>query len=217
VAIVEVHLGTLDVGEAEVARLARLIDAGEQARAARFRFERDRRRFIARRGVLREILGEETGTAPERLTFTANGFGKPMLADDGPCFSLSHSGDRMMVAIAPIEIGCDIERIDEEMDWRPIADRLVAPGERLALAALPEAAGRKGFFECWARKEAFVKAVGQGLSYPLDAFEVSVDRDARLLAAGAGWSIAVAPSYPGYAGAVVARDDGTSLEIRQSL
>lgn len=213
-AVVEIHLGTLDVDGAELARLSRLIDDEERAQAARFRFERDRRRFIARRAKLRIALGRRTNRAPERLAFTAGPFGKPELAGDGPRFSLSHSAERMMLAFAEVEVGCDMERIDDEMEWRPIADRLFAPGESAQLAALPESAGRRGFFDCWARKEAFVKALGQGLSYPLDAFEVSVDAAAALRSGGEGWVIASVPAGTGFAGAVVAREAAAPLDVR---
>jgi len=204
-AVVEVHLGALDVGEAELAHFAGLIDAEERARAERYRFERDRRRFIVRRGWLRTLLGRHVGQAPERLTFTFGPYGKPELAS-GLCFSQSHSGERMIIALSDVEVGCDIERIDEAMDWRPIAESLFAPAEREALAALPEAEGRQGFFACWARKEAFVKALGHGLSYPLEAFTVSVTPEARLLSGAEAWSIAALSHEPGYAGAVVVRD-----------
>ena len=209
---VEVHCFGLDPGEAETARLAGLLDEGERAHAARFRFDRDRRRFLVRRGRLREVLGRATGVAPARLAFTTGSHGKPALPD-GPCFSLSHSGERMMLVLADRAVGCDIERIDDAVEWAPLAERLFAAGERRALAALPEADGRRGFFECWARKEAFVKALGLGLSYPLEAFEVAVGPEARLLAGGAGWAIAAAAPGTGFTGAVVALDDGGALEI----
>lgn len=204
-AVVEVHIGTLDVEEDELAHFAELIDAEERARAERFRFERDRRRFIVRRGWLRTLLGRHVGKAPERLVFTFGAYGKPELPG-GLCFSQSHSGDRMMIALSDIDIGCDIEKIDETMDWRPIAETLFAPAECEALAALPEVEGRDAFFQCWARKEAFVKALGHGLSYPLEAFTVSVTPEARLVSGGEAWSIAAVSPGPGYAGAVVVRD-----------
>jgi 4'-phosphopantetheinyl transferase len=204
-AVVEVHIGTLDVEEDELAHFAALIDAEERARAERFQFERDRRRFIVRRGWLRTLLGRHVGKAPERLAFTFGAYGKPELPG-GLCFSQSHSGDRMMIALSDIDIGCDIEKIDETMEWQPIAESLFAPAEREALATLPKAEGRDAFFQCWARKEAFVKALGHGLSYPLEAFTVSVTQEARLVSGGEAWSIAAVSPGPGYAGAVVVRD-----------
>jgi len=213
VAIVALHRDRLDVDDRTVAYFARLIAGDERDRAARFRFDRDRRRFIVRRGRLRSLLAEHVGAAPETLAFMVGPFGKPMLAG-GPCFSTSHSGERMIVAIAEVELGCDIERVDETADWRPLAESVFAAGECAALRRLSGAAGRQAFFDCWARKEAFVKALGKGLSHPLDAFHVSVGRDAALLAGGEGWAIAAASPEPGYAGAVVAQDDGLPLEIR---
>lgn len=203
----------LDVDDAAVAHCAGLIAPDERDRAARFHFDRDRRRFIVRRGRLRILLAERAGGAPEKLVFTAGPLGKPILRA-GPHFSASHSGDRMIVAIAEVELGCDIERIDETIDWRPVAESFFAPGECAALKPLSGAAGRQSFFDCWTRKEAFVKALGQGLSYPLDAFDVSVGQAAILLAGGEGWAIAAASPGPGYVGAVVAKDDGLPLDIR---
>ncbi|MEO7687828.1 MAG: 4'-phosphopantetheinyl transferase superfamily protein [Sphingomonas sp.] len=204
-AVVEIHLGSIDVDYTEFARFAELISPEERARAERYRFERDRRRFIIRRGWLRTLLGRHAGQAPEKLVFTFGAYGKPELPG-GLCFSQSHSGDRMMIALSDIEVGCDIQKIDEMMDWRPIAESLFSLAERAALAALPEVEGRQAFFECWARKEAFVKAIGHGLSYPLEAFTVSVTPDAQLLAGGGAWSIAALSPGEGYAGAVVVRD-----------
>lgn len=209
---VAVHLASLDVGLDEVARCAALLDPGERERAARFRFERDRLRFVVRRGRLREWLGAAVEERPERLAYREGPFGKPALAG-GPCFSLSHSADRMMVAIGAVPLGCDIEAIDPAAEWRSLARALFAPRERELLAALPEHDGRRAFYACWARKEAFVKAIGQGLSYPLDAFEVAVEREAALLAGGDGWRIAAIDAGAGFAGALVVRDDGTPVSV----
>jgi 4'-phosphopantetheinyl transferase len=212
VARVAVRFETLDVDDATLAALALVVDADERTRAACYRFARDRRRFIVRRARLRLALGACVGVAPQALVFTANAYGKPVLPG-GPKFSLSHAGDRMMLAVGDDEVGCDLERLDDELDWRPIAEGLFTPGERAALAALSPPAGRRGFFACWTRKEAFVKALGLGLSYPLAAFDVSVGARASLRAGGEGWAIAAPPAPPGFTAALVARDDGTPLVI----
>ena len=198
----------LDVDADELARLAALLDADETRRAAGFRFDRDRRRFIARRGRLRERLGRLVGQRPDRLRFAAGACGKPRLARrDAPHFSLSHSHGTMMLAIADRAVGCDLEWIDPAFDWPQVAARLFAPGEAAALATRAPAAGRRAFFDCWARKEAFVKGLGQGLSYPLDAFEVSLGKEARLLAGPRGWRFHTGFARDGFACALVlARD-----------
>lgn len=209
---VAVAFETLDVDDATLAALTLLLGADECARADRFRFARDRRRFVVRRARLRQLLGAEIGRAPQALTFGENSHGKPVL-EGGPPFSLSHSAETMMLAIGDADIGCDIEWIDPALDWPPLAATFFTATERAALAALPPEPARRAFFACWARKEAFVKALGLGLSYPLDAFDVSVGASAELLSGGEGWATGAGPAVPGYATAVVARDDGRPLDI----
>jgi 4'-phosphopantetheinyl transferase len=209
---VTLHIETLDVGAVAIGRAIRLLDDQEQIRAAAFRFTRDASRFVARRARLREVLSGYTGEAPERLAFAQGANGKPILRDAALQFSLSHSHGLMMLAVAAVEVGCDIEWIDPDLDWWPIADRLFAPAECAALGNLSEGQSRRGFFDCWARKEAYVKALGQGLSYPLDAFEVSVDRDARMRGE-TGWAIADVVPGNGYAGAVVAKADVLTIDL----
>lgn len=212
---VAVTFAPLDVDANALQSCWDLLDMSERARAARFRFARDRRRFVVRRAALRRLLAAHGGARAEALRFEENGFGKPRLSG-GPYFSASHSGERMMVAVANVEVGADVERIDPDLAWRPLADGLFETSERDALAALPEAAARTAFFHCWARKEAFVKALGLGLSYPLDAFAISVSDQAALQAGGEDWEIAALDGVAGYAAAVVARDDGRPLVIRIS-
>jgi 4'-phosphopantetheinyl transferase len=206
VGAIELHIDALDVGPVEEARFAALIGADEWARALRFRFARDRRRFVVRRGQLRERLAAHLGVRPEALAFREGPFGKPELVDYDLSFSLSHSQERMLLAIGDAALGCDVEWIDPDLDWKPLADNLFATEERDALAQLSAVAARRGFFACWARKEAFVKAIGQGLSYPLDAFAVSVGPQAQLLRGGEGWRLLSLDSVSGHAGALIVPD-----------
>jgi 4'-phosphopantetheinyl transferase len=215
VARVAVQFETLEVDAATLAALTRILGVEERARADRFRFPRDRRRFVVRRARLRQLLGTWVGREPETLRFTENSHGKPLLVG-GPHFSLSHSAEIMMLAIGDAEIGCDVEWIDEALDWHPLAETLFTPTERTALAGLPPEAGRRSFFACWARKEAFVKALGLGLSYPLDAFDVGVGAEPALLSGGGGWVMGAAPDLPGYATALVAQEDGRPLVVTRS-
>lgn len=214
-AIVTLRIGRLDVDAAEVARLSSLIDEAERARAARFRFDRDRRRFLVRRGRLREWLGACVGERPERLAFVEGAYGKPVLAGlpGAPHFSASHSGELMMLAIADVEIGCDIERMDPALEWEPLAAGEFSTNESAALRALPQEAGRRAFFDCWTRKEAIVKGLGLGLSRPLDSFDVSVGRERMVRTTEPGWALWDSPPGPGHAGAIAVQAmDG--IEIR---
>ena len=203
----EVALFDLDLTPERLEVCAASLDAEERSRAAAFRYDRDRKRFIARRGQLRERLAEETGETPHAIRIAADAHGKPFLPGHPELsFNLSHSRTLALVAIGRgVAIGCDIEWRDPALAERAVAERLFAPAERTALAALPDALWVGGFFNCWTRKEAYVKALGLGLSYPLDAFTVSVvpDEPARLIAAETGWSLTSFEPAPGYQAALV--------------
>src|SRR3954447_5184073 len=165
----------LDAGRADLGRLAAALSADERDRARRFRLERDRRRYVARRGRLRELLSDYLGLAPPRVRLRTGPFGKPRVAEGEPRFSLSHSHGIALYAIARgLEVGCDIERRDGRLAEQEGADRFFAPPEADALRSLPPHQHAEGFFNCWTRKEAYVKARGLGLSLPLASFAVSL-------------------------------------------
>jgi 4'-phosphopantetheinyl transferase len=172
-----------------------LLEAGlsveERARASRFRHSVDRARFAAARGALRAILGRCLGVEPGCLRFSYGRFGKPVLG--GPLgansveFNLSHSDDLALVAASVgRRLGIDLERIDASRSGQVIAERFFSPREIAALRALPRERQTDAFFACWTRKEAYLKARGDGLSYPLDRFSVSVspEEPASLLDCG---------------------------------
>lgn len=164
----------LDRPAGEIAGLSALLDEAERARMACLRAPRDAARYAVRRGTLRMILGEMMGCRPEMIRFGAGGFGKPIV-DGGPHFSVSSSGPVALLTVsANAAIGCDIERRDPQLADPAVATRWFAPGERAALAELPPEAWTAGFFNCWTRKEAVVKALGFGLTYPLASFEVTL-------------------------------------------
>ncbi|WP_267386228.1 4'-phosphopantetheinyl transferase superfamily protein [Sphingomonas sp. GC_Shp_3] len=205
----EVYVGSLDLPDTEVEQLTLLLSPEERARAARFAFARDRRRFVVRRARLRQTLARETGVAAERIRYIENGYGKPALPGGGPYFSTSHSHELWAVAVSGQDLGVDLERHQPGLDWRDLAAGLFRADERAALDALAPGERLRGFFDCWSRKEAFVKAIGKGLSYPLDAFAVSVMREARLLFGAEGWSVADLTLAEGYSAALVVAGEVT--------
>ncbi|MFN2385464.1 MAG: 4'-phosphopantetheinyl transferase superfamily protein [Thermoanaerobaculia bacterium] len=188
----------------------------ERDRAGRFVFDGDRERFLAAHGVLREILARYLRRDPAGILFRTTGYGKPSLEagsapdPDDLRFNLSHSGDRALCAVTrEREIGVDIEKIRNDFSVYELAERFFSPAEVAALRALPENSLREGFFTCWTRKEAFIKARGEGLSIPLDSFDVTVGpgSPARLLAVrgaqeAARWTIRELPAGSGYVAAV---------------
>jgi 4'-phosphopantetheinyl transferase len=177
----EVWLARLDLGIDQVAQCTKLLSSDEQLRADRFHFERDRHRFIVARGVLRMLLGGHLGIAPAAVAFGYTQHGKPFVTNHPAQihFNLSHTGERALYAVSiSCELGVDIENLNREIDYNGLARRFFAPRECAALLRVPESDRKRAFFACWTRKEALVKAIGDGLSLALDQFEVTVDPDA---------------------------------------
>jgi 4'-phosphopantetheinyl transferase len=208
----------VDLPAAEIAALYPLLDREERARSMRYRFPVDRDRFIARRGRLRRLLGNYLGEAAQSIVFRHNDFGKPLiLGDDGLQFSLSHSHGVVLCAIAwDCAVGCDLEWQDEDLASPETADRLFSLRERAALHRLAPGQWREGFYNCWTRKEAFVKALGRGLSHPLDSFDVSVapGEPAALLSAHGRWSLHGFSPRPGFQAAVVVEGRDQPIRFR---
>jgi 4'-phosphopantetheinyl transferase len=142
-------------------------------RAGRFRFVRDRRRYVVGRAQLRAILGAYVGRDPRELRFSYGGHGKPALpaerAEPRLDFNLTRSHELGMLAIQlDADIGLDVELLRPFPEALDIAKRFFAPQEFTMLASLPAADVAAAFFSCWTRKEAMVKSMGLGLSQPID-------------------------------------------------
>jgi 4'-phosphopantetheinyl transferase len=178
----DVHLWllSLDSPPFPFEELAATLDRDERHRAARFHFDRDRRRFESGRGLLRHLMGRYTGTDPAALCFAYGPQGKPSLTGEaGPTrveFNLSHSSGWALLGVTRGRaIGVDLKAARHVPELEDIARRTFAPAEANQVLHLPPVQRTEWFYACWTRKEAFVKAVGGGLSVALDRFEVSVD------------------------------------------
>ncbi|MEJ5312274.1 MAG: 4'-phosphopantetheinyl transferase superfamily protein [Anaerolineae bacterium] len=160
----------------------------ERARAERFRFPEHRARFIAAHGALRDILSRYLNLPADQLAFSTNPHGKPALADPDHVwlqFNLSHSGDLALIAVARAHpVGIDVEQMIPPDDFPRLVEQFFSANENAAFRALPASRRAAAFFAGWTRKEAYVKALGTGVSLPLDRFDVTMDPDApaRLLA-----------------------------------
>lgn len=207
---VDVYWTDLDLGNGSAADLLNLLDQSERARANYFRFERDRDRFILRRGLLRTLLASHLGCDPAALQFSHNAFGKPALLGSDLRFNASHSHGVALYAVARgAELGCDIERHDEQINIDGTARLLFAPGEIDMLERLPPGQRQGEFFRCWTRKEAYVKALGQGLSHRLDDFDTSSPHGAM-----AGWMVMSFEPRPLYHAAVATQGERMELTLR---
>jgi 4'-phosphopantetheinyl transferase len=201
-AAVEVVVASLAVARGSLGAAEELLSSDERRRADRFAFERDRGRFVMARARLRELLGARLGARPESVELEYGLRGKPALApgfrESGLRFNLSRCGNLAVYAFSyRHEVGIDAEGVRAVRDAQQIVARFFSEREHAAYCALPAAERPLGFFNCWTRKEAFVKAIGDGLGHPLDAFEVTlapgeparIVRVGRLAGERCGWRL----------------------------
>lgn len=206
-----------------VPALSRLLSADEHARAVRFVRPGDTKHFVVGRGKMREILARYTGTPAETLSFSYGPQNKPDLPE-GPAFNLSHSDGWAALVVAPgvagtVPIGVDIEA--ERAVGDGVAARFFSASEYAALCALPARDWSSGFYRCWTRKEAVIKAAGSGLSTPLDSFDVTltpgdparITRVSGDLAPVGTWSLCHLDLGPRFVGAIAAVTEGKKIRL----
>jgi 4'-phosphopantetheinyl transferase len=215
----EVHswCASLDVPPETSARFYATLSFDERNRSARFRFEHDRQRFIVAHGVLRDVLGRYLQAQPDRVGFVYNAFGKP---DLGPefgkrlKFNLSHSADLVLIAVAAdCNVGVDVEYVRTEPDCAEIARRFFSAAEVDQLTALPSHLYAEAFFSCWTKKEAYLKARGDGLAIPLNSFSVPLTTGpaSNDIVSAKRWSFYTLQPAPGYIGALAVEGSGWRL------
>jgi len=175
----EIHIWLLrlDPPQDVVERLGRPLAPDEWERAHRFRFDKHRRQYVVGRGALRTLVAAYTGTRPERVQFRYGDRGKPYLADPAGDLelNLSNSDEMALVGfVRGVEIGVDIEFLKPMPDCEQISERFFSESERAVLRSQPADRKEEAFFNCWTRKEAYLKAVGTGLAVPLDSFDVTL-------------------------------------------
>lgn len=222
---VHVWLAELEQPERTLQRLTHLLASDELLRAQRFRFERDRRHFIVARGVLRAMLGLYLKMPPAQVQFTYGPRGKPALAavcgHDRFRFNVSHSHELALYAMTQDrEIGIDIEFMRPLDDAESIATHFFSAREQAALRSLPAHLKHQGFFNCWTRKEAYIKATGEGLYQSLEEFDVSLTpgEPAQLLSVLGKpdevrcWSFQALQPPAGYAAALAVEGSGWQLK-----
>lgn len=221
----EVHVWRVGLNESLIGEMRPVLSPDECARADRFHFERDRRRFIVARGSLRTILGAYLKKDPAQLSFSYSPYGKPALVADSETtklsFNLSHAHELALIAVTrERSIGIDVEFIRPEVASQEIAERFFSSHEVAALQALPAEVQSEAFFNCWTRKEAYIKAIGEGMSLPLDQFHVSLVpgsaaellgnvRDANEVSR---WSLRELAPAPGYVAAIAV--EGKDWQLR---
>jgi 4'-phosphopantetheinyl transferase len=218
---IHVWRAVLDQPPSRALSLLETLAPDERARAGRLHFARDRDRFVVGRGVLRAILGRYLAMDPGSVRLSYGAHGKPALAPETDqttlCFNVSHSDGLALYALAHGRgIGVDLERIRPDVDIERIAQRFFSLAELARLCSLPAVSRTDAFYACWTRKEAYLKARGDGLSLPLDRLEVSLhpEEPAVLLSApgdpgeASRWSLLDLAPAPGYAAALAVEGRG---------
>ena len=179
---VDIWLASTALGEEQIRSYRESLSQAELARADKFRSDSRYREYVVTRGLLRQVLARLTGLDITGIEFPDGEHGKPRLDNilDGQtiAFNVSHSHGLALVALTlEGSLGVDLEKIRPEVDWRSLAKQYFSGTEVRALNRYPEQAGLKAFYTCWTRKEAFVKALGDGIAYGLNEFDVSIDPD----------------------------------------
>jgi 4'-phosphopantetheinyl transferase len=197
----------------------RLLAPDEKDRASRFKFQRDRTRYVISHAALRSILGSYLRVAPEELQFCLGQNGKPRLAPiqtrETIPFNLSHSNAIALIAVArEQELGVDVEWMKENFPFTEVAQRFFTFQEVAALAAVPTRLQSEAFYKCWTSKEAFLKAKGTGLNGELDEVQIGLtpEKSVRIRGTVPNWSLYELHPSAGYAGALVVEGLGYAIK-----
>lgn len=206
----EVHVWAVPLtGDPEP--FGKLLSPAEHDRLQRYRFADHQRRYQIGHGALRRILAGYMDKDPETVDFRQGPRGKPYLVGDGPFFNLSHSGKLALIGFATTELGLDVEKVRHLESLTKIAERHFSGAEFGKLVELEGDDRELAFYRCWTRKEAYIKALGEGLSLPLDSFDVSLSEDPEFLACHDGredpakWSMLDVSPGPEFVGAMAMR------------
>ncbi len=227
---VQVYRAQISVWEPHLARIACVLDEQERSKAGRFHFQADSSRYAITRSLLRCILGQRyLGEPPSKLVFDTGDRGKPSLrrtADGAPLlFNVAHSGDFSLIAVARREVGVDVERVRTDMEWEKLVPRVFSDAEQEALRQTPPDQQLSCFFTTWARKEACLKARGDGLSVDPRSISVFIGPGSRAGLRRVSfdpsktnpWTIRDIQVAPYYVAAVAAVGDDWQLRLNDAV
>ncbi len=225
----EIHVWCCSLSQSQyiINSLTETLSEDEVKRAGRFHFENGRLNFIVARGVMRMIIARYLQSDPKDIRFRYGRQGNPALAeemDSTLCFNVSHSRNIVLYAFAyNSKIGVDIEHISSDRTFQGIAERFFSRGEVSAIYSLPENKQRDAFFKLWTCKEAYLKAIGTGLSFGLDKVEIDITSGTDVVLASingdtdeaAAWTVQTLNVASGYAAALVVDRHGRDIKCWQ--
>ena len=219
----EVHVWFADLNQHPADNLKLLLAPDEAARADRFHFDKDRNHYVVAHAILRKLLAAYLNRPAHEVRLAYAEKGKPSLAEQGLLkFNLAHSHGKAVYGFASArELGIDLEFIREEFAGEDIAERFFSRVEIASLRNVPAGFMKQAFFNCWTRKEAYIKARGEGLSMPLDVFDVSLEpgepavflRNHKEPGEVERWSMQDLSAPEGYVAALVV--EGHSWELKR--
>ncbi|HQV93618.1 MAG TPA: 4'-phosphopantetheinyl transferase superfamily protein [Anaerolineales bacterium] len=218
---VDVWRVRLDVKPDSIQQLRATLSVDEIARASRFHFDKDQHSYIVAHASLRDVLSRYLQFETHHLKFSVNQYGKPFLPEHDIEFNLSHAGDFALIAVTrERQVGVDVELVRTDIEIESLASRFFSSSELSELMALSPEQRVLGFFNCWTRKEAYIKARGLGLSLPLESFDVSLASDESTILRATRpeasevhrWTLFSLDVHPDYTGALAA--EGVGLVIR---
>jgi len=223
---VHIWRASLDISKSLINYIEATLSADELAHIAGVRSSPARLRNIAAYGLRRMILAHYMNIDPGELRFSYNAYGKPALASQMTelCFNVSHSADQFILALAlDSAIGVDIERIDARFPWQEIVSHWFTPNENTVLQSLPSEFQRNAFYTLWTRKEAYMKACGQGFSLKMNQIDVSFGSDVwgnainafKALDGDTTWELHDLEFSSDYAATVAIQNNGWSLYFGQ--
>lgn len=222
----QVHVWSVRLNDhgLDISGLQGMLSSDECERAARFRFDTHRAQYVLTRGTLRWLLASYLDVAPREISFRYSDHSKPGLAAPANThleFNISHTeGMAIFGFTRGRRIGVDVENIRSDFRADEIAERFFSLAERTLLREIPLQRRHETFFRIWTRKEAYIKALGEGLSHPLHQFDVSLDDPARLIATRPNaaeaqrWQLENLSVAPGFAAAAVVETCGANATAR---
>lgn len=220
----DVHIWQLNVKKqiTKLNDLWEILSDDEKQRAEGFKFAEHRERFVITHGILRFLLANYLNKKPEAIKFEYGLHGKPAVNNGRKhgyalTFNMSHSHEVAIFGFTKDnEIGVDIEYIKEKIEYEDLAKRFFSDNENQDLQKISTNRRKQAFFNCWARKEAFIKAIGKGLSFPLDKFDVDINKDKKtLLLNEQNWLLCAINIASNYAAALAVANSSAKVKIQQ--
>jgi len=226
----EVHiwLADLQTATSELVKLYNLLSPDEHKRSSEYKFERDAQHYVCARGILRNLLSKFLAIDPQNVKFAYNEYGKPHLKNQETGnllrFNLAHSyGLALYVFARDYQLGIDLEKIMPVENLLDIAQQFFSADEARCLQSVPTINRLESFYKCWTRKESVIKAIGKGLSFPLDRFTVTVapNEPARIVdlqldsLIPVHWNLYSIDTIPGYQAAVTLIGPDSNFNFKQ--